>query len=146
METSEVNPLIPVPVLTLHEIAQTPENLARLLPAFTGKAAFDSDLHSEADIHGIGTLLGVLKNGEVVLTVGLTKVRYTCGTIEAVIVGAAGQVDGCDLVATIMPELEKLAIKAGCTSISFQTRRRGLVAKAAKQGYREASKTLRKAL
>jgi hypothetical protein len=116
------------------------------MPAFTGKAAFERGIQSASEIHGIGTLLGVCRKGEIVLTIGMSKQVYSCGTIEAVIVGAAGQVMGCDLVATIMPELETIARKAGCTSISFQTRRRGLIAKAAKQGYREASKTLRKAL
>lgn len=133
-------------MLTIHEIPQTPENLARLMPAFTGKAAFDRDLHSAAEINGIGTLLGVIQNSEIVMTIGITKKTYTNGTIEAVIVGAAGQVEGCDLVNTIMPELEKIAKNAGCNSMSFQTRRRGLVAKVAKLGYREASKTLRKAI
>jgi hypothetical protein len=131
--------------LSIHEIAQTPQNIARLMPAFTGKAAFERDITAD-QLGGIGTLLGVVKNNEIVLTIGMTKRHFHGGIVEAVIVGAAGQLEGCDLVATIMPELEKIAKAAGCNRLSFQTKRRGLIAKAAKLGYRETFKTLRKVI
>lgn len=65
---------------------------------------------------------------------------------EMVILFAAGQAKGVDLVASIYPWIEHQARELECKSIRFETERRGLVAKMAALGFGEPWLVLRKRL
>lgn len=63
---------------------------------------------------------------------------------ELVIKAAGGHLQGGDLVATVLPAFERLAMQADCVSVGFQTRRQGLVKKTVLMGYEFGEVTMRK--
>lgn len=66
------------------------------------------------------------------------------GGREVVIVAAAGTIPGADLVRSVIPYIEQQV--SGAKALTVHTRRRGLVAKLAAQGFRVDGFILRKAL
>lgn len=82
-------------------------------------------------------------DGAPVLHYALAENPHARGS-EVVIVAAAGSMTGVDLVRTVLPYIERQA--SGAAAVCVHTRRRGLVAKMAAQGYQIDGFILRKKL
>ena len=65
---------------------------------------------------------------------------------ECVVYAAAGRVPGVDLLATVLPAIEGIAMAAGGLSIRWHTIRKGLIARTLPAGYRAAEIVMRKEL
>lgn len=83
--------------------------------------------------------------GEIAGTIAFELERGDRGR-ELVILGTFAHSKGYDLVTTLYPWIENQARELGCTSIRFETRRRGLVAKMACHGFGQAHMSMRKVL
>lgn len=81
--------------------------------------------------------------GVVVARYALEQVARDNG-VEVFIVGAAGNMPGVDLIATLEPYIAQQCAAADCLTIN--TRRRGLVRKMQKQGWELSSYVMRKKL
>ncbi|HDR9314047.1 TPA: hypothetical protein QDB16_000486 [Burkholderia vietnamiensis] len=97
-----------------------------------------------ADCIGGGTFFRVLDDGEPVAFYVL-RLRVRGERREAEIVLAHGRA-GFDLVAHVLPMIERQCAMVGCASVRVQTRRGGLVRKLENSGYSRASVVLRKEL
>lgn len=97
-----------------------------------------------ADCLGGGTFFRVLDDGEPVAFYVL-RLRVRGERREAEIVLAHGRA-GFDLVAHVLPLIERQCAMVGCASVRVQTRRGGLVRKLENSGYSRASVVLRKEL
>lgn len=97
-----------------------------------------------ADCIGGGTFFRVLDDGEPVAFYVL-RLRVRGERREAEIVLAHGRA-GFDLVAHVLPMIERQCALVGCASVRVQTRRGGLVRKLENCGYSRASVVLRKEL
>ena len=124
---------------------RTPENMAALNPAYSPKAAPLVSM-SAAQANPQGNLYAVLDGENVLMTFIIDYVKRSCGTIEAEICAAAGELKGCDLVLSIWPAIKQIAKDQGASSVMFETKRRGLIAKAAAVGFKESSRILRIAI
>lgn len=91
-----------------------------------------------------GTFFRVLDDGEPVAFYVL-RLRVRGERREAEIVLAHGRA-GFDLVAHVLPLIERQCAAVGCASVRVQTRRGGLVRKLENCGYSRASVVLRKEL
>lgn len=96
-----------------------------------------------ADMEQAGALFEVTCDGEPVLHYVLSVNHHPHGT-EGVILAAAGHKPGQDLTATVLPMIENQFLK--CRAVMLQTRRRGLMKKLVKQGYRIDGYIMRKTL
>ncbi|WP_284894803.1 hypothetical protein [Burkholderia sp. lyk4-R2A-23] len=97
-----------------------------------------------ADCLDGGTFFRVLDNG-VPVAFYVLRLRVRGERREAEIVLAHGRAD-FDLVAHVLPLIERQCEMVGCASVRVQTRRGGLVRKLENCGYSRASVVLRKEL
>lgn len=85
----------------------------------------------------------VAESGAVVAAFVLRVDRQECRNV-GVVVAAGGALQGVDLTALIMPNIERMFY--GCDSIRIHTARVGLLKKLARQGYSTAEIILEKSL
>lgn len=91
-----------------------------------------------------GTFFRVLDDGEPIAFYVL-RLRVRGERREAEIALAHGNA-GFDLVAEVLPMIERQCAMAGCAAVRIETRRRGLMRKLENGGYSRASVVLRKEL
>jgi|GEM_PF-2262106 len=89
--------------------------------------------------------LGVFSDGG---RIGTTFYKIEHGDLgqEFVILASAGHLPGVDLVAVVLPFMERLAMDMGCSCAAFLTSRLGLVKKTAGLGYSLGQTAMRKSL
>jgi hypothetical protein len=104
-----------------------------------------SGLHGVDDVIGGGAMYAALDaQGRPAMAFVVEQVQHEHGR-ELVIRAALQLMRGRDLVAEVLPEIERV-FGVGCAAVTLTTRRAGLVRKLKSAGYGEAATIMRKKL
>ncbi|MGD1324390.1 hypothetical protein ACNHE5_05555 [Pandoraea pnomenusa] len=84
-------------------------------------------------------------DGRMVFAWAMTVHKHRAGC-EAFVTAAAGEYTGANLLAVMLPYVERVARRAGATSLAFMTARAGMVKKMGDLGFAVEATTMRKTL
>lgn len=116
---------------------------AAYAPAFAGRCDTTGGLGSlDAALAG-ASLFDVVVAGVTVARYALKPMQRANGT-EIFVVAAAGGMPGADLVASVLPYVERQCSESGAARATVNTKRRGLVKKLIAQGWHIDGYVLRK--
>lgn len=113
-------------------------------PLMVAKTDTSGGMVSGVDCLDGGQFFRVYSDGEPVAFYVL-RAREGRAGVTAEITLAHGRA-GVDLVASVLPMIEKQCARGGCNAVRIETRRAGLMKKLQRAGYAQASVILRKEL